>query len=193
VTGQIFASAAPDPLPEEGDQTSGIRIRPPPPSPTPPPPPHQFPIPPPRPHFFPSHRRGMILYLEYHSVCPLVRIGSALSLSRKRVCPPLRKQGGSATLACGERGWADPIRTTGEKAWHSVYSVPPLVSSPVFYTYCLYISNPSSFLSPVPTRLQYFVCFLSILIFLSSMLYIRANSPPPPPRASRDVHDIIII
>ncbi len=48
-------------------------------------------------------RRGIILYLEYHSVCPFIRIGSAHPFFRLRV-----------------RGWADPIRTTEEKAWYSV-------------------------------------------------------------------------
>jgi hypothetical protein len=33
-----------------------------------------------------DHR--IILYLEYQSVCPFVRIGSTRPLSRKRVCPP---------------------------------------------------------------------------------------------------------
>jgi hypothetical protein len=33
-------------------------------------------------------RRGIIQYLEYQSVCSLVRIGSPRPLSRKRVCPP---------------------------------------------------------------------------------------------------------
>jgi hypothetical protein len=35
------------------------------------------------------------IYLEYHSVCPLVSIGTPVS--RRRVCPP----GGEDTLACG--------------------------------------------------------------------------------------------
>ncbi len=36
--------------------------------------------------------------------------------------PPPRNQGGNTNLQV--RGWADPIRTTEEKAWHSVYSMP---------------------------------------------------------------------
>ncbi len=72
-------------------------------------------------YLFPEGNIGRVimLYIEYHSVCPLVRIGSPRPISRKRVCPP-RNQG--ATLDCGW-GVADAIRTTGEKAWHSVYSV----------------------------------------------------------------------
>ncbi len=33
------------------------------------------------------------IYLEYQSVCPLVRIGTPHPLSRKRVCPPLEPKG----------------------------------------------------------------------------------------------------
>jgi hypothetical protein len=39
-------------------------------------------------------RRGIILYLEYQSVCPFVRIGSLRPLSRKLQCPPLGTEGG---------------------------------------------------------------------------------------------------
>ncbi len=42
----------------------------------------------------------IILYLEYQSVCPFVRIGSPSLFSRKRVCPPLGTKRG-ATFACG--------------------------------------------------------------------------------------------
>jgi hypothetical protein len=48
------------------------------------------------------------IFLEYHSVCPLVQIGTPLS--RKRVCPT---QGG------GGWGWEVLIPTTGEKAYYS--------------------------------------------------------------------------
>ncbi len=41
------------------------------------------------------------IYLEYHSVCPLIRIEIPHALTRKRVCPlPPRNQRGD-TLACG--------------------------------------------------------------------------------------------
>ncbi len=82
------------------------------------------------------HRRGIILNLKYHSVCPLVRIGSSHLLSRKRASvtlPPPEPRGGDNTRL-RERGWADPIRTTGEKAWHFVYSVPCTVK-------CIYLRH----------------------------------------------------
>jgi hypothetical protein len=60
----------------------------------------------------------IILYLEYHRICSLVRIGAVYALPSKRVCPPGSKEGGSTRLRV--RGWADPIQTTREKAWHSV-------------------------------------------------------------------------
>ncbi len=66
-------------------------------------------------------RRGIIL--ECHSVFPLVRIRSTHPLPHKRVCSPHPEpKGGNTRLRV--RGWANPIRTTGEKAWYSVYSVP---------------------------------------------------------------------
>ncbi len=34
--------------------------------------------------------------------------------------PPVEPGGGGVTLAYG---WGDPIRTTGQKAWHSEYSL----------------------------------------------------------------------
>jgi len=72
-----------------------------------------------------SARKGIILYLEYHSVCPLVRnrIGSAHPLSHKQVChpPPPEKRGSNTRLRV--RGWADPNRTTEEKARLFVCSV----------------------------------------------------------------------
>jgi len=68
-----------------------------------------------------SVRRGiilysMVLYLEYRyqSVCPFVELAPPGPFSRKRVCPPPR-----ATITCGQGGGGEPIRTTGEKAWHS--------------------------------------------------------------------------
>jgi hypothetical protein len=63
-----------------------------------------------------------------------VRIGSLRPLSRKRVTPGTSAGGGGgATVAgglgggagrggAGRGGAGKPIRTTGEKAWHSVYS-----------------------------------------------------------------------
>ncbi len=54
------------------------------------------------------------IYLENHSVCPLVRIGTPHPLSCKHLT-----------------GWGVPIRTTGEKAQHSVYSVGCLKSAKI--------------------------------------------------------------
>jgi hypothetical protein len=63
----------------------------------------------------PLSRRGNIIYLEYHSVCPFVWIGSSSTLS-------LGTWGGITRLRV--RGRGEPIRTTDwEKAWHSVYYV----------------------------------------------------------------------
>ncbi len=71
-----------------------------------------------------DNRWGIILYLEYQSVFPFVRNGFPLPLSRKRVCPP---RGGNTRLRVRGPGGGgvggEPIQTTGEKAWLSVYSV----------------------------------------------------------------------
>ncbi len=47
------------------------------------------------------------------------------SLPRKQVCLPFRteKRVGGRNTRLRVRGWKDPIRTTGQKACHSVYSV----------------------------------------------------------------------
>ncbi len=44
-------------------------------------------------------------------------------LYRKRVCVPRNQMGGGCNTRLRVKKWADPIRTTGEKTWHSVYSV----------------------------------------------------------------------
>ncbi len=80
------------------------------------------------------------LYLEYNSVCPLVRIGSPSPLSRKRVCPPRYQRGGNTRLRV--RGWREPSLTTGAKAsWHSCYSV--------FHTVIQYWHLPDSDVAPI--------------------------------------------
>ncbi len=43
-------------------------------------------------------------------------------LPHARVCPPLEQKGGGQHSLVGE-GKGEPIRTTGEKAWHYVYYV----------------------------------------------------------------------
>ncbi len=48
-------------------------------------------------------------YLEYHSVCPLVEIGTPPPLSRKRVChPPPEPKGGGGTHAPAGEGMGGP-------------------------------------------------------------------------------------
>jgi hypothetical protein len=44
------------------------------------------------------------IYLEYHSACPLVGIGTPHTLSHKRVCPPSlsQKKGEDIYLPAGE-------------------------------------------------------------------------------------------
>ncbi len=61
--------------------------------------------------------RGIIVYLEYQSVCPIVGIGSPHPLLRNRECLPpwIQSKGGSNTLL-QVRGWGDSIRTTGIEA-----------------------------------------------------------------------------
>jgi hypothetical protein len=54
------------------------------------------------------------IYREYHSVCPLVRIGAPHHpLSRKRVCPPQPK--GMGTHACGRGGGGSQFRRLEKK------------------------------------------------------------------------------
>ncbi len=62
-------------------------------------------------------RRVILLYLEYYEVYPFVR----------GVSPGTK--GGGATLPYGwGGGWEEPMRTTGEKAWHSAYTLWPYLS-----------------------------------------------------------------
>ncbi len=62
-----------------------------------------------------------VLYYTYQGLCPFVRIGSPAPPQASVSLPPRTEGEGQHSLA-GE-GVGDPIRTTGEKAWHSVYSV----------------------------------------------------------------------
>jgi hypothetical protein len=82
------------------------------------------------PRFFvvvlPTLVRCGIIPIEYHSVCPGADPSSELGPptpcdASEFVHPPRNQRGGNTRLRV--RGWADPIRTTGEKAWHCIYSV----------------------------------------------------------------------
>ncbi len=53
-------------------------------------------------------------------VCPFVGVGSTHPLPPKRVrLPPWTQRGSNTPLRV--RGYGDPIRTTGQKAWHFVW------------------------------------------------------------------------
>jgi hypothetical protein len=65
-------------------------------------------------------------------ICSIPRVPECLSCRRNWVPPPspacecafpLRPKGGKSNTLLRVRGWGDPFRTTGQKAWHSVYSV----------------------------------------------------------------------
>jgi hypothetical protein len=60
------------------------------------------------------------LYLEYHSAVPLSELGPPIPSPASECVPPETngEGGGNTRLRVRER--ADPIWTTGEKAWHSV-------------------------------------------------------------------------
>jgi hypothetical protein len=68
-----------------------------------------------------SGKHKVLIYTEYHSVCPLVGIGTPPTPLRKQVCPPPTKVWGECTRLRGGGGYLIP--TTGEKAEHSAYSV----------------------------------------------------------------------
>jgi hypothetical protein len=61
-----------------------------------------------------EHKVHIHMHLEYHSVCPVVRIWTPHPLSCKRVCPPGTKR--------GVRVRGVPIRTTG-KEYYSCYTL----------------------------------------------------------------------
>ncbi len=66
-----------------------------------------------------AQRRGNIVYIEYQSVCIFVGIGPPPPIPSS----PIPKRGGEEHSLADERGVGDPIRTTGQKAWHSIVSV----------------------------------------------------------------------
>ncbi len=57
----------------------------------------------------------VLIYKEYHSVCPLVGIGT-LPAPLSPASVPLSPEPGGGTLACGRGVGEVPIPTTGEKA-----------------------------------------------------------------------------
>ncbi len=60
-------------------------------------------------------------YTECQAVCPVVRIGSPLPLTREGVLlPPFWVQGRRHTRSPG-RGWGHPIPTKGQTLWYSTY------------------------------------------------------------------------
>jgi hypothetical protein len=64
------------------------------------------------------------IYLEYHTVCPLVGLGTSPPPFRKRVRPPRNRRGEGASRLRLRRGCGGvPKPTTGEKAKLSANSV----------------------------------------------------------------------
>jgi hypothetical protein len=61
--------------------------------------------------------RGIMVYMEYKSVCPFV--GIRFPLPPASVSPPGTQRSEEQHSLAGE-GLEDPIPTTGKKAWHSV-------------------------------------------------------------------------
>jgi hypothetical protein len=59
-----------------------------------------------------ENEKHKVHILEYHSVCPLVGIGTSHPLSRKRVCPPPGTKRGHPCEGVGE----SQFQRTGEKA-----------------------------------------------------------------------------
>jgi hypothetical protein len=66
--------------------------------------------------------RGIILYLEYQAFSPVVRLAPPPTLLLGECVPPQEPEGGGVQHSLAGEGAGKPIRTTGEKAWHSVYS-----------------------------------------------------------------------
>jgi len=60
-------------------------------------------------------------YREYHSVCPSSELGLSQPLSRQRVFPSPKKQGGGGTLVCGWGVGGSPNSDEGHTLWYSLY------------------------------------------------------------------------
>ncbi len=64
--------------------------------------------------------QSFIEYIQFfYRVCPFVGNGSPHPLSRMRMCLPLGPKGGWEQHSLAGKEVGDPIRTTGQKAWHS--------------------------------------------------------------------------
>ncbi len=106
-----------------------------------------------------------LVYHEYQSVCPLVRIGTPHPLSLCRVCPP-RNQRGRGHTRLLVRWWGVPIRTTGEKP--CTLSTLALDISSFLCSISFFIISPHLRL-PSPLKnllLVYLYLFLSPQLFL---------------------------
>ncbi len=84
----------------------------------------------------PPQKKYTVPTVKYRNVCPVVRIGSR-PLTRECVSPPLGTKGRQDNTSWRVRGRGEPIRTTREKAWHSVYSVLQNVFSGIYSRMCL--------------------------------------------------------
>ncbi len=78
-------------------------------------------------------RRGIMICLEYQSVCPFVRNWLPFAPLSRNECvpPPLEPKGGGGQHSLVDEGAGGAIRTTGENAWHSVNSVAVTVTTPL--------------------------------------------------------------
>jgi hypothetical protein len=77
-------------------------------------------------------RRGIILYIEYQSVCPCVGIGSPHLLHRKRVCHPL-----------GPKGWGSNSGGPNSEDW---------TESPALFILCVLCGFAPTGCAPPPTK-----------------------------------------
>jgi hypothetical protein len=119
-----------------------------------------------------THCTGIILYLEYQSVCSFVRIGSPAPLFECFLPPPGT---GGGTNRLRVRGRGQPIRTTGETAWHSVCTVEHILFvSPLCVVPSYSHINIGTIL---PSSSESIELFIEDRAF--SRLYDLA--PPPPP------------
>ncbi len=72
--------------------------------------------------FFQNHK--VHIFIEYHSLCPLVGIGS-------NCAPPLPPGRGGGHSCLRVRGWGSLNCDDWRKAWHSSYSVCETIGPPI--------------------------------------------------------------